>query len=307
MTVGEKSKSLVSKVPYPVRAFARWGAEQPREVQRSLHQAWDRYRIVAAGRKGEPVNIGDFQVRVNADGLVPFDLYEDIFLNRVYDFDAQRSDPRVIDAGSNIGMSILYFKQCYPDARIIGFEPDPTIMPYLRENIDRNNLTNVEVINAALAAEPGTITLNSDGGASTHVASYHADDNKTWQEFEVQTVQLSDYLDEAVDFMKMNIEGAEYEVLLEAEPKLRQIREMNIEYHRLPGVPCTLHQILDLLHRNGFMYVVSDFGLAMYGSTRPPARVDPDARFWRQVYACRVGDETGGLSQRVSGADALSR
>ena len=82
--------------------------------------------------------------------------------------------------------------------------------------------------------------------------------------------------------MKMNIEGAEYEVLSECEPVLDHIRELNIEYHRLPGVPCTLHDILDLLHRKGFVYTVSDFGIAMYGSAQPPVHLDPQARWWRQ-------------------------
>ena len=108
-----------------------------------------------------------------------------------------------------------------------------------------------------------------------------------WVDYEVRCVRLFDYLDDPVDYMKMNIEGAEHDVLADSEPKLRQIREMNIEYHRLPGVPCTLHAILDLLHRNGFTYVVSDFGLEMYGSPRPPARVDDDALYWRQIYARR--------------------
>ena len=224
----------------------------------------------------------------------PFDLYEDIFINHVYDFNPTRPDPRILDCGSNIGMSVLYFKHLYPEARIVGFEPDPSIMTFLRENIDRNGLKDVEIINAALASEPGTITLNSDGGAASHLESYKPDDDATWTTFEVPTVRLSDYLDEPVDFMKMNIEGAEYEVLSECEPRLGQIREMNIEYHRLPGVPCTLHKILELLDRNGFVYVVSDFGLAMYGSTRPPVHLDPQARFWRQIYASRAADAVSG-------------
>ena len=135
--------------------------------------------------------------------------------------------------------------------------------------------------------------LNSDGEVSSHLAAYKPDDG-VWQTFEVPCVRLSDYLDEPVDFMKMNIEGAEYEVLAECEPRIGQIREMNIEYHRLPGVPCTLHKILDLLDRNGFIYTVSDFGLTMYGSAHPPVRLDPQARFWRQIHAARVSDMISG-------------
>lgn len=288
MDTTEKLRSAARSLPYPVRSALKWGATQPGRSKRTMKLAWDKYRIVSASERGKVIKLGEFDVRINGDGTTPFDLYEDIFIHEVYRFESERPDPRILDCGSNIGLSILYFKQCYPKARIVGFEPDPGIAGFLRENLDRNGFTDVEVVQAALATEPGTITFSSDGGAASHVADYDPKDGHTqWQTFEVPCVRLSDYLTEPVDFIKINIEGAEYEVLTEAEPMLGQIQELNIEYHRLPDVPCTLHKILDLLDRNGFLYTVSDFGLAMYGSPRPPVNLDSDARFWRQISAKR--------------------
>src|SRR5690242_15479864 len=66
--------------------------------------------------------------------------YKDEFINRIYQFDAVRQNPLIIDGGSNIGMSILYFKRIYPDARIIGFEPDPDIYQLLNNNLSKNNI-----------------------------------------------------------------------------------------------------------------------------------------------------------------------
>lgn len=68
----------------------------------------------------------------------------------------------ILDCGSNIGMSILYFKHVYPKARIIGFEPDPAIFPYLQENMTRNGLKDVQLVQAALASQEGTLTFYSD-------------------------------------------------------------------------------------------------------------------------------------------------
>lgn len=288
MLAPRKLKKLVDSLPYSVQTLLKWAVRKPGRSKSELTRIWNKQRIVSAGRSGKSIGLEDFNVRINGGGVTPFDLYEDIFVHQVYDFESRRPDPRILDCGSNIGMSILYFKKCFPKARVVGFEPDPTIMPFLRDNIERNGLKDVEVINAALAAQAGTITLNSDGGAASHLAEYKPDDEVDWATFEVPCVRLSDYLSESVDFMKMNIEGAEYEVLSEAEPLLGQINAMNIEYHRLPGVPCTLHKILELLDRNGFVYTVSDFGLAMYGSAKPPVKLDPHARFWRQIYASRV-------------------
>ena len=290
MIANETLKSTAKALPYPVQSVLKWGTRQPGNTKHALELARNsltKLKIDAAGRSGKAVRLLDFDVLIN-HGQTPLDLYEDIFLNHVYDFEAERSDPLILDCGSNIGMSVLYFKHRYPKARIIGFEPDPTILDYLRENVARNRLTDVQVVNAALASNPGTITLNSDGGAASHLSDYKPEDSAEWTTFEVPCVRLSDYLTEPVDFMKMNIEGAEYEVLSECESRIGQIREMCIEYHRLPGVPCTLHDILDLLHRNGFVYTVSDFGIAMYGSARPPVRLDPEARWWRQISARKI-------------------
>lgn len=282
-------KSVVRKiVPFPVRATLRWVPKQPGMMSRALRLAWTKYRIDAAARTGKSVTLLGYKVRIN-HGLTPFHLYEDIFVNHVYHFEAQRPDPFILDCGSNIGMSVLYFKHCYPRARVVAFEPDPTIFEYLRENVAENRLADVQLVQAALASKPGRITLNSDGEVASHIDAYKPEGStQNWTQVEVPCVRLRDYLAEPVDFMKVNIEGAEWEVLADCEGLLHHVREMNVEYHRLPGVPCTLHLILDLLHRNHFQYVVSDFGLAMYGDPRPPASVEPEARFWRQIYARRM-------------------
>jgi len=57
----------------------------------------------------------------------PYELlhtYRDLFVEEMYRFDAGRSNPVVLDCGSNIGLSVLYFKSIYPDATIYAFEPD---------------------------------------------------------------------------------------------------------------------------------------------------------------------------------------
>jgi len=90
---------------------------------------------------------------------------KDEFVQRIYHFEAKRPDPLIIDGGSNVGMSILYFKSVYPEARIIGFEPDPNIFRLLEENVSRNKLKHVTLVNAGLGAESGTTTFIKDDKA----------------------------------------------------------------------------------------------------------------------------------------------
>jgi hypothetical protein len=104
----------------------------------------------------------------------------------------------------------------------------------------------------------------------------------------VPTVLLADYLDAPVDLLKMNIEGAEWPVLKAAESKIRQVREIIIEYHHLPGLPRTLHEILGLLHRNGFEYLINDFDSSINPGTQPPFRLQPDSRYFLLIYGRRV-------------------
>jgi hypothetical protein len=107
-------------------------------------------------------------------------------------------------------------------------------------------------------------------------------------------VRLSSYLDEPVDFLKINIEGAEWEALADSGDRLQLVNEMVIEYHHLPGLPRTLHDILSLLHRQGFEYLVNDFDSETNGGVQPPFRLAPDSRYFLLIYARRFKARSNG-------------
>lgn len=249
--------------------------------------AWLRVKLGTV-RPGSFVRCLDYSILVN-DGPNFYILYKDIFINRIYHFEAQRLDPFILDCGSNIGMSLLYFKQIYPRARIIGFEPDPAIFPYLQENGTRNRLTDVQLIQAALSNTQGIQTLYSDGkyGSSLTTNAPH-DMPKGWTKHRVRCVRLRDYLTEPVDFLKMNIEGAETAVLADSEDRLRFVQEMVIEYHHLPGLSRTLHELLALLHRQRYEYLINDFDSVTNGEVCPPFHLTPETRYYLLIYARRM-------------------
>ncbi len=147
-------------------------------------------------------------------------------------------------------MSVLYFKRLYPHARIIAFEPDPAIARLLHENIERNGLVGVTVVEAGLGAEPGELAFLPDGTAGGRL------DPKG--KLKVPVERLSDYLAEPVDFLKMNIEGEELPVLTEAAAagRLRNVREMVLEYHGWAEGEQRLGRILELLDREGYRHSV---------------------------------------------------
>lgn len=84
-------------------------------------------------------------------------LFKEIFIERVYEFRVLSTRPLIIDCGSNVGMSILFFKKLYPDARVLGFEPDPATFNLLSKNVQWNRLADVTLSNQAIMDVEGTI------------------------------------------------------------------------------------------------------------------------------------------------------
>lgn len=185
------------------------------------------------------------------------EMYEEIFLRSQYRFVPRRSRPLVLDVGSNIGVSILYFKWLCPDARIIGFEPDPETFGVLAANVRENELLDVELVNAAAHDGADSIELHRDprtpGSPQASTRARRVSGVTTT----VAACRLSDHLTEKVDFMKLDVEGAELDVAseLERSGKLVLVDRMTVEYHHhVDGDQDRLSELLSLLERNGFGY-----------------------------------------------------
>src|SRR3954453_19511957 len=75
-------------------------------------------------------------------------LLELIFVERNYDVEPLSSPKVIVDLGSNIGLSVVFFASKYPGARVLGVEPDPGAFELLRRNAGR--LGGVTVRHAAV-------------------------------------------------------------------------------------------------------------------------------------------------------------
>jgi FkbM family methyltransferase len=259
----------------------QWRARKARKVWIDWRLARLRKKVWAYGPDSVVRFLG-YTVRIT-DGPNFYMQYKDEFVRQIYHFKARRPDPLIIDGGSNIGMSILYFKRIYPSARVIGFEPDPSIFRILEGNMNRNNIEGVNLINAGLGAESGSASFVPDGSAGGQVM-------ERCQGITITLERLSDYLDEPVDFLKLNVEGAELGVLEEAEAsnKIRNIDELVLEYHGCGGKEQRLGPILDLLDRTGFRYLVHDFDEETNGASKPPFHLEPTTTWFCLVYARRL-------------------
>ena len=187
-------------------------------------------------------------------------LVHEIFVNGAYIFDSPNPRPRIVDCGANIGVGVLFFKALRPDADIIAFEPDPTTFAHLVRTIEVNKLKDVRAENAAVGETEGTVPLfynRSDPGSLTASTQPSWGTGNVSQE--VPSVRLSSWIREPVDFLKLDVEGAEYGVIrdLVETTALRFVREAVIEYHELDTEPAGVPRMLEALQNAGFDVAVT--------------------------------------------------
>lgn len=194
--------------------------------------------------------VGPFQFRV-IDGLSFAWQYKEIFTDEYYRFQTAEAAPVIYDCGANIGMSIAFFRENYPNARIVAFEADPVVGEVLRENLTTNAIQNVELIHKV-------VWINSEGvdfgtGEADAGSMYSTEGRQR-----VSSVRLRDYLlrEPRIDFLKMDIEGAEADVLADCHDALGNVQNLFIEYHSYVGHRQALASVLALLEQNGFRYYI---------------------------------------------------
>jgi FkbM family methyltransferase len=206
--------------------------------------------------KNNVVSVLDYKIKFLDYNLFRY-LFNEIFLSKEYFFESKKDDPSIIDCGSNIGMSILYFKMLYPNAKIMAFEPGEETYACIEENIQMNNLNSIDIYNVALAKTEGTIDFFYDKSDVGSLMMSAVEERMPKEKRIVKSVCLSSYINHDIDFMKMDIEGAEMEVMedLYNNKKLQYIQQMVIEYHHHinEGVDC-FSKILQILEDSQFGY-----------------------------------------------------
>jgi len=187
-------------------------------------------------------------------------LFKTIFIREEYHFSTDKKQPFIIDCGSNIGMSVTFFKSIFPEAEIIAFEPNHEAFTCLTQNIEGNNFSSVSANNKALSNTEGTIEFYTDGNEPGSPVASTLEERLSNQKIEVSATRLSNYINKDVDFLKMDIEGAEVCVLKEliANNKAHYIKQMVIEYHHhIDKNKDDMSVILSLLEQAGFGYQIA--------------------------------------------------
>jgi len=168
-----------------------------------------------------------------------------IFCRRVYGVSVD--DRIIVDAGANIGLFTCFAAARAPRALVHAIEPFPATYGRLLDTVRANRLDRRVVRHPiALSAKTGVRTMVSSGTPSQMV---HLDPGGgVARGVAVHTSTLTDFLDavrgDAIDLLKMDIEGSEYDVLLSTPPAtFDRVRRINLEYHK-PSSPAFHPQML---------------------------------------------------------------
>jgi FkbM family methyltransferase len=173
--------------------------------------------------------------------------FQQIFEEQIYRFKANTERPYILDCGANIGLSVIYFKQLYPQSIIVAFEADRSVFETLRKNVQSFGYDDVEFVNRAVWNGETELNFTSDGadGGRLSVPADHPTQV-------VKTIRLRDHLDHKIDFLKLDIEGAETAVLQDCADRLSNVEALFVEYHSFAGEPQSLHVLTDVLANAGF-------------------------------------------------------
>jgi FkbM family methyltransferase len=230
---------LISYLKLPLSAVRLWF--EANETSFPAKDKWHifgvllRLRFKEIGEKKNTIiseNIFGFKVHAYDYTTLLF-LFREIFLSKDYYFESVQTEPKIIDCGANIGMSVFFHKYFHPNAKIVAFEPNPSAFELLKLNIEKNHLKNVTLVQKAVSnsLEPISFFVNTDKGS---LLSSVREDRGGTNKIVIETDLLSSYLNERVDLLKIDIEGAEWQVLedLKANGKqLAMVEHAIIEYH----------------------------------------------------------------------------
>jgi FkbM family methyltransferase len=139
-------------------------------------------------------------------------------------------DATVIDVGANIGDFAVRAARLCPLGRVIAVEPMPLYGGMIETQAKLNDLRNITWVSAALSGENGETTIGAIGSA---YAAHGTPDQA------VRVITLERLVQEQglarIDLLKLDCEGAEWQILPAADPVLPLVRQISMEYHCLHG------------------------------------------------------------------------
>lgn len=162
----------------------------------------------------------------------------------------------LIDIGAAFGDFSIYAAYGKPQTIIYAFEPFPASYELLIKNLALNAIDNVIAFQEAVWCRDGELALDVSEGEPLKVVSKDADLNSESDDIVIiEALTLKTFLDrqrlEKVDLLKLDCEGAEYKILMEAPSALAKIDRIIMEYHDIDASQ-NHNQLISFLEGKGY-------------------------------------------------------
>ncbi|CAJ1444424.1 unnamed protein product, partial [Effrenium voratum] len=218
-------------------------------------------------------------------------------------------EPTIIEGGANDGIHVANWMDHWPKARVLAFEPDPTCFSQLQRNLGSRLLsarTGSQLFNRALAGSVGTqkLLLRGENHSKSAVNMLHEPSEWylqnfpeiTWapQSVAVRTTTLDALRAEglqAVDYIELDVQCSEYEVLKPSVKILPTATVLQLETCISPGMckGTPFWPELDaMLKTKGFSLLATD--------VRPDSLGDPEELCFDVYYANLAREPTAALA-----------
>ena len=191
------------------------------------------------------------KIRVNSTDLMAF---THVWMIQEYSDDnfSINNDDVIIDVGAHIGLFALFASQFCKNGKIFCYEPIKENYKILIENIEMNQIQNIFPNNLAVTKETSRVKIFLNDDQSGHSMFIQ---NKNF--VEVDSKSLSDiFIDNGIkecDFLKLDCEGAEYEIIESLPSDLfTKINKTAIEYHMVDTKPELLEQLINKFKQFSF-------------------------------------------------------
>lgn len=183
------------------------------------------------------INGNQIYVRTNTPDI---DVAVSSLCDKEYDHICLTAPRVIIDAGANIGTSSIFFAKKYPGAHIFAVEPEAGNFELLKKNTQK--YPNIVPIRAAIWGNDCTRTIKNrfTGHWGYTVSETTNRTESTGQEIHCVTINslMKEHGIEAVDLLKMDIEGGEKDVLENSQGWIGSVDTMTVELHDRICIGC---------------------------------------------------------------------
>lgn len=177
----------------------------------------------------------------SSDGKV----FEHVFVDGEYEIDYEMDPTNIIDAGANVGYASIFFANKYPRAKIVAVEPEESNLSMLREN--SSFYENIKIVPAGIWCKDVRLEIENpdDSQWAFRVKELCDVAGEGIAAKSVRTI-MGEHGMESIDILKLDIEGAENEVLSYCDDWIGKVGCLMIELHEWirPGTTTIFNKVM---------------------------------------------------------------